>query len=117
LLPCKGIPQGPRKKEGATKVAKHKTKEKEKSDKKAEKGGADSHNEKGAEAEGGKAKGEGKKKKKKNKEEIKNGDGIKRPLSAYMLYNNYRRPVLRKEHPSNINILTFQHFHFPKYQS
>lgn len=26
-------------------------------------------------------------------------DGLKRPLSAYMLYNNYRRPVLRSEHP------------------
>ena len=24
---------------------------------------------------------------------------LKRPLSAYMLYNNHRRPVLRSEHP------------------
>jgi hypothetical protein len=28
-----------------------------------------------------------------------NGNELKRPLSAYMLYNNHRRPVLRQEHP------------------
>lgn len=28
-----------------------------------------------------------------------NGNEIKRPLSAYMLYNNHRRPTLRTEHP------------------
>jgi len=28
-----------------------------------------------------------------------NGNFLKRPLSAYMLYNNYRRPTLRSEHP------------------
>ena len=28
-----------------------------------------------------------------------NGNDLKRPLSAYMLFNNYRRPVLRSEHP------------------
>lgn len=28
-----------------------------------------------------------------------NGVELKKPLSAYMLYNNYRRPVLRDEHP------------------
>lgn len=28
-----------------------------------------------------------------------NGNELKRPLSAYMLYNNHRRPVLRNEHP------------------
>ena len=27
------------------------------------------------------------------------GNEIKRPLSAYMLYNNHRRPILRAEHP------------------
>lgn len=27
-----------------------------------------------------------------------NGNEIKRPLSAYMLFNNYRRPVLHNEH-------------------
>lgn len=26
------------------------------------------------------------------------GNELKRPLSAYMLFNNYRRPVLRLEH-------------------
>ena len=28
-----------------------------------------------------------------------NGNELKRPLSAYMLYNNHRRPTLRAEHP------------------
>lgn len=28
-----------------------------------------------------------------------NGNELKRPLSAYMLYNNHRRPTLRQEHP------------------
>jgi hypothetical protein len=28
-----------------------------------------------------------------------NGNELKRPLSAYMLYNNHRRPTLRSEHP------------------
>jgi len=27
------------------------------------------------------------------------GNELKRPLSAYMLYNNHRRPILRAEHP------------------
>ena len=27
------------------------------------------------------------------------GNEIKRPLSAYLLYNNHRRPVLKAEHP------------------
>lgn len=82
---------------------KHKTKEKEKGDKKAEKQSSENKGE-GQEGEGSQdkaSKKEKKKKKKKEKEESKNGDGIKRPLSAYMLYNNYRRPVLRKEFPSN----------------
>lgn len=26
------------------------------------------------------------------------GNKLKRPMSAYMLYNNYRRPVIRQEH-------------------
>lgn len=30
------------------------------------------------------------------------GNEIKRPLSAYMLYNNHRRPILRAEHPELI---------------
>lgn len=45
-------------------------------------------------------------KKKKNKEENKDNN-IKKPLSAYMLYNNHRRPVLRKEYPRKSN--PFQH--------
>ena len=40
------------------------------------------------------------KKAKKKASKEKNGDGLKRPPSAYMLYNNYRRPVLRQENPS-----------------
>ncbi len=45
------------------------------------------------------ASGQRKKVKKENK------DGIKKPLSAYMLYNNFRRPILRKEHPSRFQTL------------
>lgn len=47
-----------------------------------------------------------KKKKSKNDKDL-NGDGqdkIKKPLSAYMLYNNYRRPTLTNEHPGNTYI-------------
>jgi hypothetical protein len=29
----------------------------------------------------------------------KGGTVLKKPLSAYMLYNNHRRPVLRSEYP------------------
>ena len=28
-----------------------------------------------------------------------NGNDLKRPLTAYMLYNNFRRPILKEEHP------------------
>ena len=31
--------------------------------------------------------------------EAKGGHVLKKPLSAYMLYNNHRRPVLRSEYP------------------
>ena len=31
------------------------------------------------------------------------GNELKRPLSAYMLYNNHRRPTLRAEHPGESN--------------
>ena len=50
------------------------------------------------EAEAGSSKD---KKDKKKSQPLKdaNGNDLKRPLSAYMLYNNYRRPVLRSEHP------------------
>ena len=49
-------------------------------------------------------KGEAGKEEKKEKPKKKtpkdaNGNDLKRPLSAYMLYNNHRRPVLRSEHP------------------
>ena len=49
-------------------------------------------------------KGDGQKEEKKEKPKKKtpkdaNGNELKRPLSAYMLYNNHRRPVLRNEHP------------------
>jgi hypothetical protein len=49
--------------------------------------------------------------KKKDKKEKKaqlvdeNGNELKRPLSAYMLFNNYRRPVIRNEHPGNLILL------------
>lgn len=41
------------------------------------------------------------KKEKAKKKVVKdaNGNELKRPLSAYMLYNNHRRPTLRSEHP------------------
>lgn len=42
---------------------------------------------------------ETKKKSKKNEAGAKGPDHVKRPLSAYMLYNNHRRPVLKGEHP------------------
>lgn len=31
--------------------------------------------------------------------DAKGGHVLKKPLSAYMLYNNHRRPVLRSEYP------------------
>ena len=45
------------------------------------------------------AKDEKKEKPKKKTPKDANGNDLKRPLSAYMLYNNHRRPVLRNEHP------------------
>lgn len=43
-----------------------------------------------------------KKEKKKTKKQIReeNAPAVKRPLSAYMLFNNNRRPILRGEYPS-----------------
>ena len=43
----------------------------------------------------GKIKDVPKKREKKVKETKKEGSRVKRPLSAYMLYNNFRRPQLR----------------------
>ena len=42
-----------------------------------------------------------KERKKKNKQKPSkdaNGDDLKKPLTAYMLFNNHRRPILKKEH-------------------
>lgn len=47
----------------------------------------------------GDAKEEKKEKSKKKTPKDVHGNDLKRPLSAYMLYNNHRRPVLRQEHP------------------
>jgi len=47
----------------------------------------------------GGAKEEKKDKAKKKVMKDANGNELKRPLSAYMLYNNHRRPTLRSEHP------------------
>lgn len=83
------------------KGAKHKIKEKEKREGKPAKNEEDkedkTHTDEGKKIE------KKKKKKKKSKEEtdIKN-DGLKKPLSAYMLYTNHRRPALKKEHPCKI---------------
>ena len=56
-------------------------------------GGANGSPSKGASKE------EKKEKAKKKVMKDANGNEIKRPLSAYMLYNNHRRPTLRTEHP------------------
>jgi hypothetical protein len=39
--------------------------------------------------------------------EAKGGQVLKKPLSAYMLYNNHRRPVLRSEYPRKSLLLAF----------
>ena len=46
------------------------------------------------------------KKQKKEKVVLKdvNGNELKRPLSAYLLYNNFRRPILKAEHTGNFTI-------------
>ena len=78
-----------------SKGAKHKQKEKDKSEKKGEGHSQDSDDGKDHK----KDKGSSKKKKKSKEEKKKNEDGIKKPLSAYMLYTNHRRPVIKSEHP------------------
>jgi hypothetical protein len=45
----------------------------------------------------------GKDKKKTPMKDI-NGNEVKRPLTAYMLFNNYRRPMLHSEHPGKLKI-------------
>ena len=38
------------------------------------------------------------------------GNELKRPLSAYMLYNNHRRPTLRTEHPGKyLSLILIDH--------
>ena len=39
------------------------------------------------------------KKEKKTKKEKKDDNGLKRPLSAYMLFNNSRRPLIKQDFP------------------
>jgi len=34
-----------------------------------------------------------------------NGNEVKRPLTAFKLFDNYRRPILRSEHPGKFQIL------------
>lgn len=41
--------------------------------------------------------------------DAKGGHVLKKPLSAYMLYNNYRRPVLRSEYPRKSSSFLFGH--------
>lgn len=53
----------------------------------------------GSPSKGGLTKEEKKEKAKKKVVKDANGNELKRPLSAYMLYNNHRRPTLRTEHP------------------
>jgi hypothetical protein len=43
---------------------------------------------------------ENKKEKKKTKKEKKETNGLKKPLSAYMLFNNSKRPQIKQEYPS-----------------
>lgn len=80
--------------------AKHKIKEKEKSFDVVSQGKASTDVKQAASA-----KGEAASKDKKQKQPVKDEHGIelKRPQTAYMLFNNYRRPVLRSEHPGKSN--------------
>lgn len=44
--------------------------------------------------------------KKKKEEKLKRAkEGMKKPLSPYMLYNNFRRPVLKNDHPGKLLII------------
>lgn len=92
--------------------AKHKQKEKEKLEKKQSQNANHGHvlengddksttGSTSKSSKGSKDEKDKKKKKKSKDEKAKNGtEGLKKPLSAYMLFNNYRRPILKKEHPS-----------------
>ena len=54
----------------------------------------------GTAAEGKTKAGKEPKEKKKTKKEKKADNGLKRPLSAYMLFNNSRRPMIKQDYPS-----------------
>lgn len=81
--------------------AKHKIKEQQKSAETSSQGKA-STDHKAASS----AKAEPAAKDKKHKEPLKdeNGNELKRPQTAYMLFNNYRRPILRNEHPGKSSL-------------
>lgn len=87
----------------AEKVVKHKTKEKEKSEKKEAKAVAQSHPEeevkKPDEKKALETPTKTPTKKEKKEKKPKKDPEIKKPLSAYMLYNNFRRPKLREQYP------------------
>jgi hypothetical protein len=101
------LPKEPSRKIGGEKGAKHKTKEKEKKDKKSEKADDDREN-KSESGNTEKKKEKSKKKSKKSKEEAaKMTDGLKKPLSAYMLYTNHRRPALKKDYPCTYYTLIY----------
>lgn len=86
------------------KGAKHKIKEKEKSNNSLNQAGEKDHRESASSPiSTPKGKGEKEKKKKKKSKDDKDKNGVetlKRPLSAYMLFNNHRRPILKREHAS-----------------
>jgi hypothetical protein len=76
--------------------AKHKSKA-------ADKEAATTDNDKVSSKDGKESKGKHADGKKQKKEKVQlkdaNGNDLKRPLTAYMLYNNFRRPILKEEHP------------------
>ena len=90
--------------------ARHKQKEADKADKRAMSNSGlsgDEANNKGKTGkESGQKAAEDKGKKSKGKKILRdaNGESVKRPLSAYMLLNNFRRPVLQLEHPGKSNL-------------
>lgn len=52
-----------------------------------------------ADNSGAKIQASGKNSKEKSGKKKDDDNGLKKPLSAYMLFNNFRRPVLRDEYP------------------
>jgi hypothetical protein len=76
--------------------AKHKIKEQQKNLETSSQGKASTEPRAASSA---KAEPAGKDKKQKEPLKDENGNELKRPQTAYMLFNNYRRPILRNEHP------------------